>query len=112
MFLLCSWPAYPGRRPSRPAFLLDLRFRDLTAWWLRLECCGRTVDLPFHHLAAQKPAARLGELLRALRCRECGQRPPRAVLLDDPADRVAARVGARGGWRIEIVLPDGPAGGR
>jgi hypothetical protein len=97
--------------PTRPTFLLDLRFRDLTAWWLRLECCGRTVDLPFHHLAAQKPAARLGALLRALRCRECGQRPKRVVLLDDPADRVAARVGARGSWRIEIVLPDGPLSG-
>jgi hypothetical protein len=97
--------------PTRPTFLLDLRFRDLTAWWLRLECCGRTVDLPFHHLAAQKPAARLGDLLRALRCRECGQRPKRVILLDDPADWVAARVGARGGWRIEIMLPDGPLSG-
>ena len=104
-------PAYPGRMPSRPTFLLDLRFCDLTGWWLRLECCGRTVDLPFQHLAAQKPAARLGDLLRALRCRECDQRPPRVILLDDPADRVAARVDSRGGWRIKIVLPDGPLGG-
>jgi hypothetical protein len=64
-----------------------------------------------HHLAVQKPAARLGDLLRALRCRECGQRPKRVILLDDPADRVAARVGARGGWRIEIMLPDGPSSG-
>lgn len=91
---------------ERPSFLLDLRFRDLTGWWIRLECCGRTVDLPFRLLAAQKPAARFGDLLRALRCKECGHRPARVVLVDDPADRVAARIGARGGWRIEIVLPD------
>jgi hypothetical protein len=92
--------------PVRPAFLLDLRFSDLADWWLRLECCGRTVDLPFRHLAGQKPAASLGDLLRALRCRECGQQPETRHPGDDPADRVAARVGARGGWWIEIVLSD------
>jgi hypothetical protein len=91
---------------ARPTFLLDLQFRDLTDWWLRLECCGRTSDLPFRLLAGQKPRARLGDLLRALRCRDCGQRPGRAVLVADPADRVAARVGAPVGWRVEIVLPD------
>jgi len=90
---------------AQSTFLLDLRFCDLTEWWLRLECCGRTVDLPFRLLAAQKPTARLGSLLSALRCRDCGKRPGRVVLVADPADRVAARVGAAGGWRIEIVLP-------
>ena len=91
---------------ARPSFLLDLRFSDLAEWWLRVACCGRTVDLPFRLLAAQKPAAQLGDLLLALRCRDCGRRPGRVVLLDDPADRVAARLGAPGSWRIEIVLPD------
>jgi hypothetical protein len=98
--------------PGRPTFLLDLQFHDLVGWWLRLECCGRTVNLPFRLLAAQKPMARLGNLLSALRCRECGRRPGRVTLLDDPADRVPARVGARGSWRIEIVLPDALPGGR
>lgn len=103
---------YAGRMPSRPSFLLDLRFTDLDAWWLRVECCGRTVDMPFHLLAAQRPRATLGGLLAALRCRECQRRPGRVMLLDDPADRIAARIGARGGWRVEIVLPDqGPAAG-
>jgi hypothetical protein len=95
--------------PPGPTFLLDLQFRDLTEWWLQLQCCGRTVNLPFRLLAAQKPMARLGSLLRALRCRTCGQPPGRVVLLINPADRAASYFGSDGGWRIEIVLPD--AGG-
>jgi hypothetical protein len=62
---------------ARPDFLLDLTFADLDEWWLRLECCDRTVCIPFRYLAAQKPRAQLGDLLRALRRRECGQRPTR-----------------------------------
>ncbi len=100
---------YHTRMPVQPTFLLDLRFCDLAEWWLRLECCGRRVDLPFRLLAGQKTSGRLGSLLRALRCRDCGRRPGRVVLVADPADRVAARGGAAGGWQIEIVLPD--AGG-
>lgn len=92
--------------PVVPAFLLDVRFRDLAEWWLGLECCGRTVNLPFRLLASQRPQATLGALLRALRCRECGKRPGRAVLLADPADRRPHRFTAPVGWRIEIVLPD------
>ena len=92
--------------PARPIFLLDLRFADLTEWWLGLHCCGRTVELPLRMLAAQRPAGTLGGLLRGLRCRDCGQRPNRAVLMDQPGDRAAGRPDAPGGWRIEIVLPD------
>ena len=105
MFLSCSNRATLGRMPPRPAFLLDLRFTDLAEWWLRLECCGRTVNVPFRMLAAQKPRATLGGLLAALRCKECGKRPGRVTLLDDAADRAYGRV-ASGGWRVEIVLPD------
>lgn len=92
--------------PVAPAFLLNVRFGDLTDWWLCLECCGRTVNLPFRLLAGQRPQATLGALLRALRCRECGERPDRAVMLAGPADRRPHRFTAPGGWRIEIVLPD------
>jgi hypothetical protein len=92
--------------PVRRSFLLDLCFCDLTGPWLCLESCGRTVDLPFRHVARQRPTALLGDLLSALRRRECGRRPGRVNLPDDLADRVAARPGSPGGWRIEIVLPD------
>jgi hypothetical protein len=88
-----------------PSFLLDLRFSDLVEWWLRLDCCGRTTCIPFRQLALQKPAARLGDLLNALRCRDCGQPPQRVVLVDNAADRAHGWTGS-GGWRIEIVMPD------
>jgi hypothetical protein len=90
--------------PVRPSFLLDLTFTDLVEWCLRGECCGRTVCLPFRFLASQKPRARLGDLIWALRCRECGQRPGRVVLVDDAADGAYGRPAPRG-WRIEIVVP-------
>jgi hypothetical protein len=68
---------------------------------------GRRLDLPLRLLASQKPTARLGSFLGAVRCRAGrGGRPGRVVLMADPAERVAARAGAAGGWRIEIVLPD------
>jgi hypothetical protein len=89
-----------------PSFLLDLRFSDLDGWWMRLDCCGRTVCLPFRNLALQKPPARLGDLLTALRCRDCGQSPQRVVLIENPADRAHGWTGS-GGWRIEVVMPDG-----
>lgn len=91
---------------TRPSFLLNLTFADLAGWWLRLECCGRTVCLPFAFLAAQKPRGRLGALLHTLRCRTCGSKPGRAVLVDDAAEGAHGRI-ALPGWRIEIVIPDG-----
>jgi hypothetical protein len=91
--------------PVRPTFLLDLTFTDLAEWCLRLECCGRTVCLPFRFLVAQKLRGRLGDLILALQCRDCGQRPPRVVLVDDAADGAYGRLVPRG-WRIEIVLPN------
>jgi hypothetical protein len=92
--------------PGQPSFLLDLRFIDLTDWWLQLTCCDRVTCLPFRLLAMQKPAARFGDLLRALRCRDCGKRPRRVVLVDDPAVGAHGRTGGPAGWRIEILLPD------
>jgi hypothetical protein len=91
--------------PTRPSFLLDLTFADLAEWWLRLECCGRTTCLPFQFLAAQKPRARLGDLILALRCRDCGQRPGCMALVDDAADGAYGRPAPRG-WRIEIAMPE------
>lgn len=90
---------------AQPSFLLDLRFTDLAEWWLRLECCGRPVIVPFRMLAGQKPRRTQGSLLHALRCRNCGKRPARVVLLAEAADRTHGRI-APGGWRIEIVQPD------
>ena len=93
--------------PGRPDFLLDLPLRALSAWWVQLQCCGRTNCLPFKMLAAERqPGFRLGDTLPLLRCRQCGSRPGRVTLLLDPADRAQGRTGAPGGWRIEIVLPD------
>jgi hypothetical protein len=91
--------------PVRPTFLLDLTFTDLAEWCLRLECCDQTVCLPFRFLVAQKLRGRLGDLILALQCRDCGQRPPRVVLVDDAADGAYERLVPRG-WRIEIVLPN------
>jgi hypothetical protein len=42
---------------------------DLCGWWLRIECCDRTVCLPFRMLAEQRSGAALGSVLRVLRCR-------------------------------------------
>jgi hypothetical protein len=91
---------------ARPFFLLDLTFTDLAEWWLRLECCDRTVCLPFQFLAMQKPHAQLGDLFHALRCRDCGQQPTRVVLVDNAAEGAHGRI-AMPGWRIEIVMPPG-----
>jgi hypothetical protein len=77
-FPLRSIMCYPGTMVGRPSFLLDLTFIDLVEWWLRLECCSRTVCIPLRYLAMKKPQGRLGDLILALRCRDCGQRPGRA----------------------------------
>ncbi len=92
-----------------PCFLLDLPLTDLSGWWLRVECCGRTACLPFRILAEERPGASLGRVLRVLRCRVCGQRVARVALVDNPADRAAWRP-APGGWRIEVPFPDLPGG--
>jgi len=91
--------------PARPSFLLDLCLQDLTEWWLRLECCGRTIDLPCRFLAAQKPRARFGALLFKLRCQSCGARPLRVLLFDDPANNAGRRPEVVSGWRLDIALP-------
>jgi hypothetical protein len=91
--------------PARPSFLLDLPLRDLSGWWLRVECCGHARGLPLAFLARQKPAARLGDLLNKLRCRDCGARLAQVVLVDDPLACVGRRLGAAGHWQIEIVMP-------
>ena len=62
--------------------------------------------IPDGLLGIPQPRGTLGGLFKRLRCRDCGKPPGRLVLLDQPADRVAERTGAPGGWRIEIVLPD------
>ena len=93
--------------PGQPDFLLTLPLRALSAWWMQLQCCDRTTCLPLKMLAAGcRPGFQFGNLLRLLRCRQCGSRPARVTLLLDPADRAHGRAGAPGGWRIEIVLPD------
>ena len=38
----------------------------VSSWWLRLDCCYRTVSIPFRYLAMQRPRDRLGDLLRRL----------------------------------------------
>jgi len=94
-----------------PSFLLDLRLAELTDWWLRLECCGRTVNVPCRFIAAQKPEVRFGSLLDRLRCQQCGARPGRVVLVDDPAAGAAERKGAPNRRWVEVVMPDrGPSG--
>jgi hypothetical protein len=92
-----------------PRFLIDLPLVDLWGWWLRVECCDRTACLPFRMVAEQRPGANLGNVLRVLRCRVCGQRVARVALVANPAAGAAGRP-APGGWRIEITFPDLPGG--
>jgi hypothetical protein len=90
---------------ARPSFLLDLRLHDLNEWWLRLECCGRTIDLPCRFLAKQKLQVSFGELLFKLRCQSCGARPLRVLLFDDPANNAGRSPEVVSGWRFDIALP-------
>jgi hypothetical protein len=93
---------------NRPAFLTDIPLRELGEWWLRVQCCNRTVDLPGRFLANQKPHARLGDLLERLRCQACGAPVREAVLHDDPSNN-AGRYPENGcGWTITIGLPTKP----
>ena len=85
-------------------------------WWWPICAAGGCASnaatapayLPFRMLAERRPGASPGSVLRVLRCRDCGQRVARVVLVDDPADGAAWRP-APGGWRIEITFPELPA---
>ncbi|MBS0639824.1 MAG: hypothetical protein U1E70_04660 [Acetobacteraceae bacterium] len=90
---------------ERPAFLLNIPLHDMIGWWLRVQCCGRTVDLPFRLQASKMPAARLGDLLERLRCSKCGKPLERALIFDDPANNAGRYPEAVKVWRIEVVLP-------
>jgi hypothetical protein len=101
-------PVYRVGMPDDPRFLLDVRCADLTGWWLHLDCpaCGsRSVDLPSRLIEGRTPGLRLGDVLRGLRCRQCRGRPPRVMMVTNPADRAHGRP-APGGWRVEVTLPD------
>jgi hypothetical protein len=60
----------------------------LASYWLDLRCdCGNVVRYPLRLLGQRVGGdRRLGEVLPLLRCRRCGGRPSRIVLLDRPDD--------------------------
>jgi hypothetical protein len=94
---------------TRPSFLLDIPIHDLAEWWLRLECCGRTVDLPGRYLANQKPHARLGDMLERFRCKQCGTPIRQVLIFDDPSNNAGRYPHTGAGWRMVITLPVPPA---
>ncbi len=84
----------PSGMSDVPRFLLDVRCADLIGWWLRVECpaCGgRSVELPFRLIEGRTPGLRLGDVLRGLRCRQCGVRPGRVEMVANAADRAHGR---------------------
>ena len=86
-------PPFPEPEPPWPdAPPLDTALADLGAWWLHVRCgCRGSNYLPLGVLAAQKGwTMNLGELVPALRCDRCGEKPKEIALIDDPA------AGARG----------------
>jgi hypothetical protein len=90
---------------ARPSFLLDIPLHDLAEWWLRLECCGRTVDLPCRFLANQRPRARLGDVLARFRCKDCGASMEQVLVFDDPSGAAERYPENGAGWRLLITLP-------
>ena len=68
---------------------------DWSDWWIGTRCRCKTAFLPCRMLAQDwRPERRVRDIVARLRCRDCGERPREARMLDDPrgADEVSARV--------------------
>jgi hypothetical protein len=65
-----------------------MRLAELASYWLDLRCdCGNVVRHPLRLLGQRVgEQRRLSDVLPRLRCRECGQRPARVMLLNRPDD--------------------------
>ena len=77
----------PGQPPGDRAVILACSVRSLRQYVLDAQCtCGRCVHYPLGLLAAGDLASvTVASLIVQLRCKQCGQRPARAALLEHGA---------------------------
>jgi hypothetical protein len=62
--------------PFPQAVPWDKSISELTNWWLAVDCCRGTVRMPLRLMAAERGwQLTLREVVRHLRCSQCGQRP-------------------------------------
>jgi hypothetical protein len=109
--VLCPFSRFTVGMPSQPpgdrAVILACSVRSLRSWCLDTHCpCGRSVVMPLGLMVASG----LGELTIAdvlvqLRCRQCGQRPAKATLLEHGAAGARGIPGASG-WVVPLVGGD------
>jgi hypothetical protein len=74
--------------PPTRATLLASPLRALVDLWLVPECPpGRLhrTKVPVRMMARTRPGLLLGDYLHRMRCRDCGERPVRVEVTDDPA---------------------------
>jgi hypothetical protein len=69
-----------------PEEYLARRVDQLDGHWLELQCgCGAQVFYPFKLLTKTCGAKRVDQIHRRFRCRQCGGRPVRVGVTNDPA---------------------------
>lgn len=72
--------------PRSPEAFLGARVDELDGHWLELHCgCGARVFYPFKLLAKQCGAKRVDEVQGRFRCNQCGGRPVRVGVTNNPA---------------------------
>ena len=90
----------PDQPPGDRAAILACSVRSLRQYWLDARCgCHRETLIPLLMVAANRGLAdrSLADVLIQLRCRQCGERPASAALLEDGAAGAHGVVGPPGG---------------
>jgi hypothetical protein len=85
-----------------PPFVLNAQLADMKGTWLALACCKGVTYVPLKLLAgAAHPTARLRDVLRRMRCKDCHDRPASVLLVEDPA--ATGHGGPPAGWVIKLL---------
>jgi hypothetical protein len=99
----------PERPPGDRAVILACTVGSLRRWCLDTRCaCGRSVVMPLQIMVGSGLGRlTMADVLVQLRCRQCGQRPAKARLLQD-SSAGSPRLGHNNqptttGWVVELI---------
>ena len=100
----------PDQPPGDRVIILACTVRSLRRWCVATQCqCGRSVVMPLQLMVASGFGhLTMADVLVRLLCRQCGQPPSKAALLEHGAAGAHGRMGDPGrggatGWVVELV---------
>ena len=94
----------PPSLPADRAVALACSIRTLRHLLLHIRCCG-SATIPLRLIAR---SGTLADYLMALRCKQCGQPPRLAMLVDEPAQATRRPYGGSESWQLIVVGEDEP----